>query len=158
MRPRLAYFRHGAAGGFTLLELIVVLGLIGLMLTLVLPGLQRSYQRERGRANLRGLVVALRTARSEAATRHQRVRLFLDLRTGQFRLEGSGNRGQLTGVRISDSRLVWQDQSKEHGYIAFYGDGSSSGGRLKLTDPGGQRHVVEVEVITGRVTLKSGGA
>jgi Tfp pilus assembly protein FimT len=138
------------------MELMVVLGLMVLIMTLVLPGLHRSYQRERDRANLRRLVVALRAARSEAATNRQRVRLFLDLRTGQYRLEGSPQRGQLTGMQLSDARLVWQDQLKQHGYIAFYGDGSSSGGRLRLVDPAGQRHVVEVEVITGRVSLKSG--
>jgi len=148
--------RPPGADGFTLLELMVVLGLMVLIMTLVLPGLNRSYQRERDRANLRRLVVALRAARSEAATNRQRVRLFLDLRTGQYRLEGSPQRGQLTGMQLSDARLVWQDQLKQHGYIAFYGDGSSSGGRLRLVDPAGQRHVVEVEVITGRVSLKSG--
>jgi len=142
--------------GFTLLELMVVLGLMALIMALVLPGLQRSYYRERDRANLRRLVVALRAARSEAATNRQRVRLFLDLKTGEYRLEGSPERGVLTGMRLADARLVWQDQVKQHGYIAFYGDGSSSGGRLRLVDPAGQRHVVEVEVITGRVTLRSG--
>ncbi len=142
--------------GFTLLELMVVLGLMALIMALVLPGLQRSYYRERDRANLRRLVVALRAARSEAATSRQRVRLFLDLKTGEYRLEGSPERGVLTGMRLADARLVWQDQVKQHGYIAFYGDGSSSGGRLRLVDPAGQRHVVEVEVITGRVTLRSG--
>jgi prepilin-type N-terminal cleavage/methylation domain-containing protein len=148
--------RPPGAGGFTLLELMVVLGLMSLIMALVLPGLHRSYQREQDRANLRRLVVALRAARSEAATNCQRVRVFLDLRTGQYRLEGSPQRGQLTGMQLSDARLVWQDQVKQHGYIAFYGDGSSSGGRLRLVDPAGQLHVVEVEVITGRVSLKSG--
>ena len=160
VRPGVAGLPSGGrppgADGVTLMELMVVLGLMVLIMTLVLPGLHRSYQRERDRANLRRLVVALRAARSEAATNRQRVRVFLDLRTGQYRLEGSPQRGQLTGMQLSDARLVWQDQLKQHGYIAFYGDGSSSGGRLRLVDPAGQRHVVEVEVITGRVSLKSG--
>jgi prepilin-type N-terminal cleavage/methylation domain-containing protein len=142
--------------GFTLLELMAVLGLMALIMALVLPGLRQSYGRERDRANLRGLVVALRAARSEAATNRHRVRVFLDLQTGQYRLEGSPQRGQLTGMKMSDVRLVWQDQVKQHGYVAFYGDGSSSGGRLRLVDPAGVPYKVEVEVITGRVTLRSG--
>jgi prepilin-type N-terminal cleavage/methylation domain-containing protein len=142
--------------GFTLLELVVVLGLMVLVLALVLPGLRQSYVRERDRANLRGLVVALRAARSEAATNRRRVRVFVDLQTGQYRLEGSPQRGQLTGMKMSGVRLVWQDQVKQHGYVAFYGDGSSSGGRLRLVDPAGVPYKVDVEVITGRVTLKSG--
>jgi general secretion pathway protein H len=142
--------------GFTLLELTVVLLLMGLIMALVLPGLQRSYRREHDRANLRRLVVALRAARSEAATRSERVRLFLDVKTGRYRLEGSTQRGQLTGMRLTGASLVWQDDLKRRGYIAFYGDGSSSGGKLGLVDPTGQRYLVEVEVITGRVTLTRG--
>ncbi len=142
-----------AERGFTLLELTVVLLFMGLIMALVLPGLHNSYQRERDRANLRRLVVALRAARSEAATRSKRVRLFLDVKTGQYRLEGSTQRGQLTGMQLSGATLVWQDDLKRHGYIAFYGDGSSSGGKLGVVDPNGQHYLVEVEVITGRVTL-----
>ena len=95
---------HGVAGwsgkpgphperGFTLLELIAVLGLMALILALVLPGLRQSYGRERDRANLRRLVVALRAARSEAATNRQRVRVFLDLQNRPIppgRVPGAG--------------------------------------------------------------------
>jgi prepilin-type N-terminal cleavage/methylation domain-containing protein len=142
--------------GFTLLELMAVLGLMALIMALVLPGLRGSYVREQDRANLRKLVVAMRAARSEAATRRQRVRVFVDIKTGQFRLEGSAEGGQLTGMKLSDARLVWQDQVKQHGYVAFYGDGSSTGGRLRLVDHGGQPHVLEVGTVTGRVSLKKG--
>jgi type II secretion system protein H len=145
-----------AEGGFTLLELMAVLGLMALIMALVLPGLRQSYGKERDRANLRRLVVALRAARSEAATNRQRVRVFVDVKTGEYRLEGSPERGQLTGLKLTDARLVWQDQVKRHGYVAFYGDGSSSGGRVGLVDAAGRRQVLEVEVITGRVTLQSG--
>ena len=145
-----------AEGGFTLLELIVVMGLMTLIMALVLPGLRQSYVRERDRASLRRLVAALKVARSEAATDRKRVRVFLDLKTGQYRLEGSAAPGQLTGMTLSDASLVWQDHQKQHGYVAFYSDGSSSGGRLKLVDPAGQPHVVEIEMVTGRVSLKSG--
>jgi prepilin-type N-terminal cleavage/methylation domain-containing protein len=152
-RPR----REGLSqGGFTLLELIAVLGLMALILALVLPGLHTTYVRQRDRANLRRLVVALRTARSEAATNRRRVRVFLDLQTGQYRLEGVPKFGRLTGMKIVESRLVWQDQVKQHGYVAFYSDGSSSGGRLRLVDPAGVSYRVKVEEITGRVSLTSG--
>lgn len=158
-RPQAAPGRgkRGPESGFTLLELVVVLALMALILGLVLPGLQRSWKRERDRANLRQLAVVLRTARSEAATLRQRVRVFLDVNSGRYRLEGSQRRGQVTGMRLAEAHLVWQDFTKRQGYIAFYGDGSSSGGKLTLVDPTGQRQVLEVEVITGKVTLKAEG-
>jgi prepilin-type N-terminal cleavage/methylation domain-containing protein len=147
----------GPESGFTLLELVAVLALLALMLGLVLPGLQRSFKRERDRATVRQLVVALRSGRSAAATSRERVRLFLDLNTGRYRLEGSGRGGELSGMRPAEAHLVWQDQGRRQGYIAFYGDGSSSGGYLALVDQSGQRHSLQVEIITGKVTLKTGG-
>jgi general secretion pathway protein H len=142
--------------GFTLLELMVVLALLALLMGLVLPGLQRTVKKERDRATLRQLTTTLRLARSQAATTRQRVRVFVNRETGQYRLEGSDRRGVLTGMRIGETRLVWQDQTHRQGYIAFYGDGSSSGGKLALEDITGRRYTLEVAIITGRVTLKTG--
>ena len=144
-----------AQTGFTLLELMAVLGLMALMMGLVLPTLVRSWEREKNRATLRDLTATLRTARSEAITRGRRVRLFLTLKSGRYRLEGSAQEGTLTGVRLADARLVWQDPEKSQGYIAFFGDGSSSGGKLMLVEPAGRRYLLEVEPITGKVSLES---
>jgi general secretion pathway protein H len=140
-------------GGFTLLELMAVMALIALLVGLVLPGLMRSWERASSRANIRKLTSALRLARSEAATQGHRVRLFLNLKNGRFQVEGARQQGELTGMRLTDVQLVWEDQEKRRGYIAFYGDGSSSGGKLVLEEPTGQRHLIEVQPITGKVTL-----
>jgi general secretion pathway protein H len=139
--------------GFTLLELMAVLALITLLMGLVLPSLVRSWEREKNRATLRELTATLRTARSEAITRGFKVRLFLNLKSGRYRLEGSSREGTLTGVRLTDARLVWQNPEKSQGYIAFFGDGSSSGGKLMLVEPAGLRYRLEVEPITGKVSL-----
>jgi general secretion pathway protein H len=149
--------RAEAQAGFTLLELMAVLALMALLLGLVLPSLLHSWEREKNRATLRELTAALRTARSEAVTRSRTVRLFLNLKTGRYRLEGSDHGGVLTGVSLSDARLVWQDLEKSQGYIAFYGDGSSSGGKLALVEPRGRRYLVEVKPITGKVSMITEG-
>lgn len=140
--------------GFTLMELVVVLAIMGLLMGLVLPGLMRSVKKERDRANLRQLATVLRLARSQAATAHRRVRVFVNKETGRYWLEGSNRQGVLAGMRLSDVRLVWPDTEKRQGYIAFYGDGSSSGGKLSIKDPTDRIYTLEVEIITGKVTLK----
>jgi prepilin-type N-terminal cleavage/methylation domain-containing protein len=141
--------------GFTLLEVVVVLALLALLLGLVMPGLQRTVKRERERSSMRQLTTALRLARSEAATSHKRVRLFLDLKTQRYWLEGSNRQGFLTGKRVGDPHLVWQDATRRRGYIAFYGDGTSSGGKLSIADSTGRQYNIEVEIITGKVSLKT---
>lgn len=141
--------------GFTLLELLAVLALMALLLGLVLPNLLHSWEREKQRAGLRELITALRSARSEAVTKSQTVRLFLNLKTGCYRLAGATQEGALTGMGLSDARLVWQNPERNQGYIAFFGDGSSSGGRLTLVDPTGRLYLLKVEPITGKVSLRS---
>lgn len=142
--------------GFTLLELVVVLALLALMMGLVIPSMHGAWRREQDRASLRQLLTTLRTARSVAATRHQRVRVFLDLAAGRYQLEGSSRAGDLSrNFRLGDAHLVWVDREARQGYIAFYGDGTSSGGYLAVKDRGGQGQIIDVEIITGKVTLKA---
>ena len=160
-RHRLAPARVGkpvplGEGGFTLLELVVVMALLALLMGLVLPGLMRAVKKERDRTNLRQFTMVLRLARSQAATSHQRVRVFLNKDTGRYWLEGSNRQGVLAGMRLEDVRLVWPDPDRRQGYIAFYSDGTSSGGKLVMTDPIGRLYNLEVEIITGKVTLKTG--
>ena len=155
LRPGASGNAHRAQAGFTLLELMAVLALMGLLLGLVLPGLINSWERESNRTTIREFTTTLRTARSEAVTRGFKVRLFIDLKTGRYRLEGSTREGALQGVRLTDARLVWQNPEQSQGYIAFYGDGSTSGGTLALVEPTGRRYLLEVEPITGKVSLRS---
>jgi general secretion pathway protein H len=147
---------HQAQAGFTLVELLAVLALMGLLLGLVLPNLLRSWEREKNRASLREFTATLRVARSQAVTTGRKVRLFLNLKTSRYRLEGSAWEGALTGVSLGNASLVWQNPEKSQGYIAFFGDGSSSGGKLALVEPGGRRSLLEVEPITGKITWGTG--
>ena len=44
-----------------------------------------------------------------------------------------------------------RDTDRRQGYIAFYADGTSSGGKLALTDPTGRVYNLEVEIIPARL-------
>ncbi|MFP3867521.1 MAG: GspH/FimT family pseudopilin [Desulfobacteraceae bacterium] len=145
-----------AANGFSLLELMVVLALMVLIMGLVLPGLRRSWEKEKTRGSLRELAATLRAARSTAATERQRIRVFFDLQAGRYWVENIPRQGSWPPrLQVGDAHLVWQNPEARQGYIAFYGDGSSSGGRLELFDPDGQHYRLDVKVITGRVRFDS---
>jgi general secretion pathway protein H len=150
-------YPHKRERGFTLLELMVVLALLTLLIGLVLPGLLKSYHREQQRANLRGFLTVVRTARSEAVSRRQKVRLAVDCNTGQYHLEGFAASGVLDGLSPEHPRLVREDGDRTKGSIIFYPDGSSSGGKLVIRDATGREYVVEVDTITGKVSLRTTG-
>ena len=143
--------------GFTFLELLTVLALMALMLGLVAPTFYRGWERERLKSALRDLSSVLRLARSVAVTERARVRVFVDLEYGRYWLEGTGRQGKLpVGTRFTQAALVWQDQSRRVGYIAFFGDGASSGGRLDVEGPQGRKYVLNVDIITSKVSLGAG--
>lgn len=85
------------------------------------------------------------------------MRLFLNIKTGHYRLEGSNLQGDLAGLSLTEARLVWQNPERTEGYIAFYGDGSSSGGRVVIVEPTGRRNLLAVKPITGKVSLAAEG-
>jgi len=146
--------RGRVESGFTLLELVVVMALAALLLGLTIPSLYRSWQRNQVRVALRQLAVTLKTARGQAVAQHQRVRVFLNVPAAKYQLEGSRVWRQLPGMKIVESNLVWQERGYRAGYIAFYADGSSSGGSLVVADSFGRGHLLQVKVITGQVSLQ----
>ena len=113
---------------------MVVLGLMALMMGLVVPSMYGAWHRAKERANLRKLMTTMRSARSLAASRHRRVRVFLNLESGRYRLEGTSNTGQLSrSFRLHDAHLVWQDRGARQGSVRS----------LRLTPSASQRQLKE---------------
>jgi general secretion pathway protein H len=139
--------------GFTLLELLVVLAIIGVVLAFV-PGFM-----SRGQPGLdvdvaaRAIADALRQARSHAVL-HNRDQLFaLDVEARLFRIGGQHAPVQLDKeieVRFQTARS--EVRSEMIGQIRFFPDGSATGGRIGLTLDG--RHAeVRVDWLTGLVSV-----
>jgi type II secretion system protein H len=74
--------------GFTLIELMVVVAIIGIMTALIVPQMQGTYQDAVLRASGRKLVDAFTLASSHAITLSQPHRVRIDLKTGRYAVEG----------------------------------------------------------------------
>jgi general secretion pathway protein H len=139
--------------GFTLLELLVVLAIIGVVLAFV-PGFML-----RGQPGLdvdvaaRAIADALRQARSHAVL-HNRDQLFaLDVDEHLFRVGGQRAPVQIDkDIEITFQTARSEVMSETIGQIRFFPDGSATGGRIGLTLDG--RHVeVVVDWLTGLVSV-----
>lgn len=64
---------HGRANGFTLIELMIALGLSALLLTLAVPSISTFLRNTEVRSTSESIVNGLRTARSEAVRRNADV-------------------------------------------------------------------------------------
>jgi general secretion pathway protein H len=128
-----------AQRGFTLIEIIVVLVILGLMLSLIVGHGPLHSQRLDLDATARQITGSLRLARSRAIVQNRTV-IWVAGANG-FSLDGGPAQRLPADVAVVAA-----------GPIGFAADGSSSGGRIALQ--GGDRRVaIEVNWLTGRVRL-----
>ena len=124
--------------GFTLIEIIVVLVILGLMLGLIVTrGPARSQRLDLDMAT-RDLAGSLRTARSRAIAQNRLVAM--EVGAGAYSLDGEPPH-RLTALVVAGG-----------GAIGFAPSGASSGGTVVLQ--AGTRHTaIQVDWLTGRVSV-----
>jgi len=142
----------GRAAGFSLIEIIVVLAILGFALVLIVgykPPWSRGLDLDAGAAELAG---QLRLARSEAIAGNHAVTLDLDLAGHRYRLGDAAPRPLPAGFAVELMTVAGERQAATAGGIRFHPDGSSTGGRIVLA--GGSRRVaIGVDWLTGRVAV-----
>jgi general secretion pathway protein H len=143
-----------AAGGqgFTLFELLVVLAILGIVVALGAPALHRMVPGVELKSSAQTVATALREARGLAIASNAEVTLVVDLDDRALRI------GDGPSVRLASSfDITLLTATRElidagTGQIRFYPDGTSTGGRITLTQGDSRYHVV-VDWLTGRVAL-----
>lgn len=147
-RPRCA--TGDPEGGFSLLEMIVVLTIIGLTF-LALPGFSRdSRQQAATRASARDLATDLRGARDAAIKENRIVTLrFTRVRQG-YLLSGESFRREMR--ELWDVDLGLADQIGGSGKLRFFPDGSNSG-LSAVIGRGRAAYRIRVHWLSGRVSV-----
>jgi type II secretion system protein H len=83
--------------GFTLIELMVVVVLIGIMTALILPEMRGTFEDALLRSTSRKLMTVCSLAYSQAVTVNQMHRVRLDLRNGRYTVEKKARGGEQNG-------------------------------------------------------------
>ncbi|MDO3376796.1 GspH/FimT family pseudopilin [Geoalkalibacter halelectricus] len=163
--------------GFALIEALVVLGLIGILLTIGYPYYQVFMQNASYRSAAREVASVMRQARAEAATRNREHRVEIDLKGSdqryRYRLSrGDRSRNSSAWMPSEDEAKGWNflspliaidvvnaDQCrKENGilYLNFFPDGTAScTAEIHIENRAGERRflVQLTSRATGHVTV-----
>ncbi len=141
-------------GGFTLLEMIIVIAVLGMALGLVVTrGPMRSQTMEM-QATVNQMAQGLRIARSRAIANNAPVRFTVDLPLHSFRIESERPVALPRSVSIAMTAVSNETVESRLAAIRFYPDGSATGGRIDLA--AGQRVAhIGVDWLTGRVSVQT---
>jgi general secretion pathway protein H len=134
-----------AEAGWTLIEMLVVIGILGLISGLVFPSLQGPLQRAQLQSARSELVTNLRMARAGAVRQGHSVAVDISA-------DGRGYGWGQTSVVLPAGLRALSDERA----VRFFGDGSSTGGELEIVGRGQSLRVV-IDPVTGVVSPGSAG-
>jgi general secretion pathway protein H len=139
--------------GFSLLELLVVLAIIGAVLAFVPGFMWRGQPRLEVDVAARAIADALRQARSNAVLQNRDQLFALDVEEHVFRIAGQRAPVQMDReIEVTFQTARSEVMSETIGQIRFFPDGSATGGRIGLTLNGQQVEVL-VDWLTGVVSV-----
>jgi len=134
-------------GGFTLIELMIVLAIVGLVLAMAMPLLARHVTGATLNAAISEISAALRGARSTAIAEDRAV-VFQGDPGGGYWLD----RNHFTLPLMSGAQPL-RVATEGGARISFFPSGGSSGGRIRVTSGSAEREIA-VDTLTGRADAR----
>jgi len=144
-------------GGFTLVELILVLFIIALVAGLVLPAVGRGVETLQLRAEVSAFSAFLRYAREQAITKREAQEVTIKPEAHLLILRTAGSDSASKSRKLSP-RIAISADTPSGNSITFSPRGVSTGASFRLTAPDGRAYSVRVDPLTGRVTNARIGA
>jgi type II secretion system protein H len=147
--------RAGSNRGFSFLELVVVLALLGLMSMIVLPSLDRGLKKREVRKSAMELAATARGLRSKAIYESIPQRLVFDPLENSYQA--------IRGKKVllsSDVKISGVEGGEFLGgevrQFLFFPNGSALGGEVRISGDQGVTYVIRLFPLSGRVVVKEG--
>ena len=149
--------KAGCVGGFTLLELLVVLVIASLLVALVPPLFSAAVPGARLKGAARDLATVLRETRSQAITRNREIVVRLNTESPGYSIDGANPRALPDRVKMSVLPAGQENalQATDHA-VHFYPDGSTSGTRIDLSMDG-RGYRLQVGWLLGSIEITEAG-
>ena len=139
--------------GFTLVELLVVLIVIGLLVALAPISMHRAIPGLELRTTTRELAAALRNTRGTAIRDNREMALTLDVEAGWYRLDGRRGEQEIPGdIELKLLTATSELEGEGAGRIRFFPDGTSTGGQITLARDDDTYYIL-IDWLSGRVEI-----
>ena len=148
----------GGETGFSLLEMLVALVLLGIVMSGGMAALGRTPAAHALEADAGRLALALAAAHADAIRTGTETRLVLDLKARVFAYPPSAAPEPFAPGTILAVRSAGELTSGQVTHLVFRPDGSASGATVSLRDGGGDEIVLKVHWLDGRPRLIRKGA
>jgi general secretion pathway protein H len=155
-----ALARGRASSGFTLLEVIIVMVIVGVIAAMVLPSIQAGARQAAVRRSVRAFISAARQASALAVNSRKPASLIVWPEDGAFGVEGASGRYELPdfadfGEIVGGREIEGDDEIR----FDFYPTGSSVGGSVEVDFDIGSRpqtyHLI-LDPLVSRVRIEEG--
>ena len=140
--------------GFSLIELLIVMVIIGLMVGVVAANLGSGNPSVVLNTVTRDISSALRFARGHALTHRKETVFEFNLEKNSYRVTDRNKTYTVSQeVEVTLDIAESQISDDQHGAIRFFPDGSSTGGRITLEIADNKRQL-DINWLTGQVNLE----
>jgi len=139
--------------GFTLVELLVALGLLALLTAVAVPMLSGRPGGAELHARAQAIADGLNRTRGAAIATNRPAAFELDLGARSFRAAGDTRAGRIPpGFAVSAVSARSETGADGRTRFRFFPDGSASGGRIVLSGATGRREIA-IDWLTGGVRI-----
>ncbi|MEM6579966.1 MAG: GspH/FimT family pseudopilin [Pseudomonadota bacterium] len=145
--------RQTFSRGFTLLELVAAITIIGLLLAVAIPASARFYESIQYRQAVRDVVTTLASARYQAVNTGRTQDVQID--PFQRRIGLNGKVTRLPNNLAIEVYAAGELNRGNVGVIRFYPEGGSTGGGIDLERQDGSGVRVSVDWLLGRVSQEA---
>ena len=156
---------HGSSRAFTLIEVMLVIGILGIVLGMGIPSFYRAIKKEPMRKAVTGVVEACELARAQAILHGKTTSLVFDPMEGTFSVEGmggvagarpgasgSGRIDDSIGIEMLDVNLI-EFREADQARVRFFANGTCDEFTLVLQSDRNEWRKLSLEPTTGNLTV-----